>query len=66
MDEKWLYHDKPVNNKQELDHDQLPAFTPKREIYVKKVMLGVFWDQKGIIYYKLLKPKQTVNSNLYS
>ena len=29
-------------------------------------MLCVWWDQKGIIYYELLKPKQTVNANLYS
>ena len=29
-------------------------------------MLCVWWDQKGIIYYELLEPKQTVNANLYS
>ena len=29
-------------------------------------MLCVWWDQKAIIYYELLKPKQTVNANLYS
>ena len=29
-------------------------------------MLCVWWDQKGIIYYELLKSKQKVNSNLYS
>ena len=29
-------------------------------------MLCVWWDQKGIIYYELLEPKQTVTANLYS
>ena len=29
-------------------------------------MLCVWWDMKGIIYYELLEPKQTVNSQLYS
>ena len=29
-------------------------------------MLCVWWDQKGIIYYYLLEPKQTVNAKLYS
>ena len=65
-DEKWIYYDNSVNLKQWLDPDQPPLFTPKREIHVKKVMLCVWWDQKGIIYYELLEPKQTVNANLYS
>ena len=29
-------------------------------------MICVWWDQKGVIYYELLEPKQTVNANLYS
>ena len=29
-------------------------------------MLCVWWGQKGIIYYELLKPKQIVIANLYS
>jgi hypothetical protein len=55
-----------VNRKQWLDPDQPSLFMQKQEIHVKKVMLCVWWDQKGIIYYELLKPKQTVNANLYS
>ena len=66
-DEKWLYYDNPVNNKVARSWP-VAAFHAKeeREIHVKKVMLCVWWDQKGIIYYELLKPKQTVNANLYS
>ena len=29
-------------------------------------MLCVWWDQKGIIYWELLQPKQTVTADLYS
>ncbi len=29
-------------------------------------MLCVWWDLKGILYYELLEPKQTVNAQLYS
>ncbi len=29
-------------------------------------MLRVWWDQKGIIYWELLEPKQTVTADLYS
>ena len=65
-DEKWIYYDNPKNDKQSLDPEQPPLFTPKREIHVKKVNICVWWDQRGIIYSESLKPKQTVNANLYS
>ena len=29
-------------------------------------MLSVWWDMKGIIYYELLEPKQTINDVRYS
>ena len=38
-DEKWIYYDNPVNNKQWLVPEQSPLFPPKRGIHVKKVML---------------------------
>ena len=28
-------------------------------------MLCVWWDQKGVIYYELLKPGETVNTECY-
>lgn len=65
-DEKWIYYENPVNKKQWLSPGQVPITTPKREMHCKKVMLCVWWDQKGIIYYELLKPKQTVSADLYS
>ena len=65
-DEKWIYYDNPVNKKQWLSSDQAPLQSPKPEIHRKKVMLCVWWDQKGIIYWKLLEPKQTVTVNVYS
>ena len=43
--------------------DAIPR--PKPEIRCK-IMLCVWWDQKGIIYYEFLEFKQTVNANLYS
>ena len=62
-DEKWIYD---VNKKQWLSPGQKPLYTPKLEIHRKKTMLCVWWDQKGVIYYELLEPKQTVNANIYS
>ena len=65
-DEKWLYYDNPVWKKQWVSPDQAPIATPKRELHGKKVMLCVWWDQKGIIYWELLEPRQTVTADLYS
>ena len=31
----------------------------------KKVMLSVWWDFKGIVYFELLSRNQTINSNVY-
>ena len=30
-----------------------------------KAMLSVWWDWKGIVYYEILEPGQTVDSVLY-
>ncbi len=65
-DEKWIYYDNTVNKKQWLSPGEPSIATPKPEIHRKKVMLCVWWDQKGIIYYELLEPKQTVTADLYS
>jgi len=61
-DEKWLYYDNPVNKKQWLSPVQSPIPTAMPKIHRKKVMLCVWWDQKGVIYWELLKPKQTVTA----
>jgi Transposase. len=31
----------------------------------RKIMLCVWWDQSGIVYYKLLEPGKTVNAQRY-
>ena len=28
-------------------------------------MLCIWWDQKGVLYYKLLKPGETINGERY-
>ena len=39
--------------------------TSKAGIHQKKVMLSVWWDFKGIVYFELLPRNQTINSNFY-
>ena len=39
--------------------------TPKRNIHASKIMLCIWWDQRGIIYYELLKPSETITGDRY-
>lgn len=65
-DEKWIYLENPKNKKQWLDPDQAAQQTPKLDYYGKKVLLCIWWDFKGIVYYELLNQGQTINATRYS
>lgn len=65
-DEKWVYFDNPVNEKQWLDPNQPAKHVPKRDIHGKKVLLCVWWDMKGVVHYELLDQGQTINADRYS
>jgi len=38
--------------------------TAKPNRFGRKTMLCVWWDQKGVVYYELLKPGEKVNTML--
>ena len=42
-----------------------PPTMPKAGLHPKKVMLCIWWDWKGVLYYELLPENQTTNSNKY-
>jgi len=39
--------------------------TAKPNIHGKKLMLCIWWDQFGDVYYKLLKPNEAIIGALY-
>ena len=49
----------------ESNPEDLPESEPKNDLRPKKVMLSVWWDFEGIIYYELLRPNTTIDSKLY-
>ena len=38
--------------------------TTKPNIHGSKVMLCIWWDQLGVVYYELLKPTETIDQQM--
>lgn len=64
-DEKWIYFENPKRRKSWVNPGEPSKATARPNRFGKKTMLCVWWDQKGIIYYELLKPGETVNTDRY-
>ena len=64
-DEKWVDYDNVVRKILWSKRDEPAQSTSKADIHQKKVMLSVWWDFKGIVYFELLPRNQTINSNVY-
>lgn len=64
-DEKWICYDNTTRKRQWLDPGEAPKPTPKPDIHGKKVMLCVWWNSKGLVYFEVLDPGQTVTADLY-
>jgi len=64
-DEKWIYFDNPKRRKSICDPGKPSTSTPKRNIHGKKVMLCIWWDQKGVVHHELLKQSQTITAEHY-
>jgi histone-lysine N-methyltransferase SETMAR len=65
-DEKWIYLNNPDLQKHWLDRGQLPVPVAKRERFGKKVLLCVWWNYKGLIYYELVPVGRTISVEVYS
>lgn len=64
-DEKWIHYDNPKPKKSYGYPGHASTSTPKPNIHGAKVMLCIWWDQKGVIYYELLKPGETITGERY-
>lgn len=64
-DEKWIVYNNVNRKRSWCKHDEAPQTTPKADIHQKKIMLSVWWDWKGVVYFELLKRNQTINSDVY-
>ena len=62
---KWIHYDKPKRKKSYVKPGQPAKWTAKPNIHGAKVILCIWWDQKGVLYYELLKPGETINGERY-
>jgi len=67
-DEKWIFYDNPKKKKYYAKSGQsLPSTltsTPQPNIHDSKIMLCIWWDQKGLVY-ELLKPGDSITGDRY-
>ncbi|UYV71885.1 SETMAR [Cordylochernes scorpioides] len=64
-DEKSIHFSNPMRQKSWGLSGQFPKQTPRPNRLGKKAMLCVWWDQTGVVYFKLLKPGKMVNTSRY-
>ena len=53
-DEKWVVYDNVVRKRSWSKRDEPAQSTSEADIHQKKVMLSVWWNFKGIVYFELL------------
>lgn len=52
-DEKWIHYDNPKRKKSWGMPGHASTSSPKPNIHGSKLLLCIWWDQQGIIYYEL-------------
>ncbi|UYV68422.1 hypothetical protein LAZ67_5004284 [Cordylochernes scorpioides] len=64
-DEKWIHYDNPKRRKLWVKPGHASTSTAKPNIHGKKLMLCIWWDQLGVIYYERLQPNETITGERY-
>ncbi|XP_018349831.1 PREDICTED: histone-lysine N-methyltransferase SETMAR-like [Trachymyrmex septentrionalis] len=64
-DEKWIIYNNVERKRSWSKRGEPPSTTPKAGLHPKKVMLCIWWNWKGIVYYELLPNNETIDSDKY-
>lgn len=64
-DDKWVLYDYLKPSKSWVDPGQISTLTLKPNIHANKVLLGIWWDWKGVLYYELLQLGKTITAVCY-
>ncbi|UYV71485.1 SETMAR [Cordylochernes scorpioides] len=60
-----IHYDNPKRRKSWGKPGHASTSTAKPNIHGKKLMLCIWWDQLGVIYYELLQPNKTITGERY-
>lgn len=64
-DEKWVCYVNIKRKKQWLTPGQKPIPTAKAGLHPRRIMMSVWWDYRGIIYFELLPRNITITGQIY-
>ena len=64
-DEKWVHYDNPKRRATYGYPGHASSSTAVQNIHGLKVMLCIWWDQLGVVYYELLEPNETITGDVY-
>ena len=64
-DEKWIHYDNPKRKQSWGKPGHALTSSAKPNIHGSKHLLCIWWDQLGVVYYELLKPKETITGDCY-
>ena len=63
-DEKWIHYNNPKRKKSWGKPGHASTSTAKTNMHGSKLMLCIWWDQVGVVYYELLQPNETTTRNV--
>lgn len=64
-DEKWVCYANVRRRRQWLDPGQKSLSDVKPDLHQKKLLLCIWWDMIGVIYFEFLNMNQTITADVY-
>ena len=64
-DEKWIHYDNPKRRATYGYPGHASSSAAAPNIHGQKIMLCIWWDQLGVVYYELLQPNETITGEVY-
>ena len=64
-DEKWKCYENVHRKFQWVNSDEVPQPIARPGLHPRKIMLCIWWDSQGIVYYELMSNNTTVTADVY-